>query len=74
MFLSDELISIGEEANKKNNLSQATQAKLMHNVLIREQSNSTDSKKLINTADFAVKELNKKGFNYYSLGLFYKTN
>ena len=71
MFLSDELIEIGLKANPKNNLSQAIAASNMLNLLHKAQSCGEPEARLINITKFAVKQLNKKGFNYYRIETFW---
>ena len=73
MFLSDELLQIGINANPKNNLSQSIQCQKMLDVLNKEKSNGCDLKKLYNTTNFVVKILNKKGFNFYTIDVFWAT-
>ena len=71
MFLSDKLIAIGEKANPKNNLSQAEACTLMLGLLNEAEEKGVDRQKLINITKFAIKELNKKGYLFYKLDIFF---
>ena len=71
MFLSDRLIKIGENANPKSNLSQAEACAAMLALLEEEEEKGVDRRKLINITKFAIKELNKRGYTFYKLEVFF---
>jgi len=72
MFLSDQLIEIGRQANPKSNLSQATQANKMLILLNTANKVGEPKQKLENITKFVVKQLNKEGFSFYTYNTFWK--
>lgn len=73
MFLSDQLIEIGQNANPKSNISMGDQSKKMHDLLIEKLKEGEDMNKLVSITKHACKKLNEKGFSLYRVELFFET-
>lgn len=71
MFLSDELIEMGSNANPKSNMEQGHASILMHRRLKEEARKGIPEANLINSTKFALKELVKRGFTYYTIDVFF---
>ena len=69
MFLSDELILIGIDANPKSNMEMGRQSIIMLDLLGKNKD--IPHKKLINVTKCAIRELNKLGYDYYNFELFF---
>lgn len=74
MFLSDKLLEIGSEANSNDVASEARQCDEMHAVLVKEKENGICQKKLSNIMISVIRKLNKMGYLYYTMELFFKKN
>lgn len=65
MFLSDELIQKGREANKRSNLSMAEKAKELQAIITSRSGEFTNKKLLANCVKYAVSALDKEGYPLY---------
>ncbi len=74
-MLSQELLEIGKKANPKSNLSQATQAEIMHKMLTEDLGSVNDvgveMKRLYNITKLVCNQLNKLGFPWYRVENFF---
>ncbi len=72
-MLSDELLKIGRGANPKSNLSMSVNAKKMLDLLAENLLSDApyDIRKIINVVKYVCEQLNKEGFSYYKLELFW---
>ncbi len=71
MFLSDQLIEIGSQANPKSNLSQGEAAKDMHFLIVEAHKEGKSVDNLVSITKFAIKALIKLGFTYYTIQIFF---
>ena len=71
MFLSDQLIAIGLEANPKNNKSmhekEGQMMPLLHDAL-----KTSTIKHLYGIVKFVCEHLNRKGYSYYQVNHFFQ--
>jgi len=70
VFLSDRLIQLGRAANSKNNRSMAAASEIMHSLLVKESESHTQ-KQLFNITKLACDQLNKEGYPFYKVGVFF---
>jgi hypothetical protein len=71
MLLSDKLLELGRNSNPKNNSSMGNQCTIMHEEIKKKQPDLT-SRQLFNIVKFACDTLNKEGYRYYKVDIFFE--